>query len=57
MKKFVNIIEELRNVGSYESFSEDIFSFAKTLEFSGDEIIFDRQLISLLAFFSVYFVA
>jgi len=37
LKKFVNIIEELRNLGSYESFSEDTFSFADALEFLRDE--------------------
>jgi 2-methylisocitrate lyase-like PEP mutase family enzyme len=33
LKKFVNIIEELKNLGVYESFSEDTFSYAEAQEF------------------------
>jgi 2-methylisocitrate lyase-like PEP mutase family enzyme len=33
LKKFVNIVEELANLGSYECFSEDTFSYAEALEF------------------------
>lgn len=37
LKKFVNIIEELGNLGSYKSFSEDTFSFAEAFEFLREE--------------------
>ena len=33
LKKFVNIIDELGRLGSYESFSNDTFSFAEAVEF------------------------
>jgi 2-methylisocitrate lyase-like PEP mutase family enzyme len=37
LKKFVNIIEELRNLGGYECFSDDTFSYADALEFLREE--------------------
>ena len=37
MKKFVNIAEELGKLGSYESFSEDTFSFDEALKFLREE--------------------
>jgi len=37
LKKFVNIIDELGNLGSCESFSKDTFSFDETLKFLRDE--------------------
>jgi len=36
-EKFVNIIEELGDLGSYECFSEDTFSFTDALEFLRNE--------------------
>jgi len=38
LKKFVNIIEELGDLGSYESFSEDTYSFTEALQFLRDEM-------------------
>ena len=37
LKKFVNIVEELSNFGSYESFSVDTYSFAEALQFLREE--------------------
>ena len=37
LKKFVNIIEKLGDLGSYECFSEDTYSFAEALQFLRDE--------------------
>lgn len=37
LKKFVNIIEELSSLGSYESFSDDTYSFTETLKFLREE--------------------
>ncbi|UCH64444.1 MAG: isocitrate lyase/phosphoenolpyruvate mutase family protein [Ignavibacterium sp.] len=37
LKKFVNIVEELGNLGSYECFSEDTFSFDEALQFLRDQ--------------------
>lgn len=37
LKKFVNIIEELKSLGVYESFSEDTFSYEEALKFLRDE--------------------
>jgi 2-methylisocitrate lyase-like PEP mutase family enzyme len=37
LKKFVNIAEELGKLGSYESFSEDTFSFDEALKFLREE--------------------
>ena len=37
LKKFVNIIEELGSLGSYESFSDDTYSYAEALQFLRDE--------------------
>ncbi|MCH7963658.1 MAG: isocitrate lyase/phosphoenolpyruvate mutase family protein [Bacteroidetes bacterium] len=37
LKKFVNIIDELGSLGSYECFSKDTFSFDETLKFLRDE--------------------
>lgn len=37
LKKFVNIIEELGNLGGYECFGEDTYSFAEALEFLKDQ--------------------
>jgi len=37
LKKFVNIIEELGRLGSYNSFGDDTFSFSEALEFLRDE--------------------
>ncbi len=37
LKKFVNIIEELSDLGSYESFSDDTYSYTETLQFLRDE--------------------
>ena len=38
LKKFFNIIEELSNLGSYECFSEDTFSFKEAVEFLREEM-------------------
>ena len=37
MKKFVNIIEELGNLASYETFANDFFSFTEMLQFLRNE--------------------
>lgn len=37
LKKFVNIIEELSDLGSYESFSDDTYSYAEALQFLREE--------------------
>ena len=37
LKKFVNIVEELGNLGSYDCFGEDTFSFDETLKFLREE--------------------
>jgi len=37
LKKFENIVEELGNLGSYECFGEDTFSFDETLKFLREE--------------------
>lgn len=37
MKKFVNIIEELGNLGSYKTFANDFFSFTEMLQFLRNE--------------------
>jgi 2-methylisocitrate lyase-like PEP mutase family enzyme len=37
LKKFVNIIEALGNLGSYESFSDDTYSYADAMQFLRDE--------------------
>ena len=37
MKKFVNIVDELSNFGSYESFSDDTYSYAEALKFLKEE--------------------
>lgn len=37
LKKFVNIVEELGDLGSYESFSDDTYSYADALPFLREE--------------------
>jgi len=37
LKKFVNIIEDLGDLGNYESFSDDTYSYAEALQFLRDE--------------------
>ncbi len=37
LKKFVNMIEELGDLGSYESFSDDTYSYTEALQFLRDE--------------------
>jgi len=37
LKKFVNIIEKLGNLGDYECFGEDTFAFTEALEFLKDQ--------------------
>ncbi|MBT8386505.1 MAG: isocitrate lyase/phosphoenolpyruvate mutase family protein, partial [Ignavibacteria bacterium] len=37
LKKFVNIIEELGNLGDYDCFSEDTFSYVEAIEFLKDQ--------------------
>ena len=37
LKKFVNIVEELGNLGNYESFSDDSYSYVEALQFLSDE--------------------
>ena len=37
LKKFVNIVEELGNLGSYDCFGDDTFSFDETLKFLTEE--------------------
>ena len=37
LKKFVNIVEELGNLGNYESFSDDTYSYTEALQFLKDE--------------------
>jgi 2-methylisocitrate lyase-like PEP mutase family enzyme len=37
LKKFVNIIEELSDLGSYESFSDDTYSYTEALQFLREE--------------------
>ena len=37
LKKFVNIVEELGELGSYKSFSDDTFSFDEALKFLREE--------------------
>ncbi len=37
LKKFVNMIEELGDLGSYESFSDDIYSYTEALQFLREE--------------------
>jgi 2-methylisocitrate lyase-like PEP mutase family enzyme len=37
LKKFVNIIEVLGDLGGYESFSDDTYSYAEALQFLRDE--------------------
>jgi len=37
LKKFVNIIEELGNLGNYECFGDDTFSYEEALEFLREE--------------------
>jgi len=37
LKKFANLVEELGNLGNYESFSDDTYSYAEALQFLSDE--------------------
>jgi len=37
LKKFVNIVKELGNLGNYESFSEDSYSYVEALQFLREE--------------------
>ena len=37
LKKFVNIIEDLSDLGSYERFSDDTYSYSEALQFLREE--------------------